>query len=273
MLLLVPVLWGSFAPVNKNCFKDASTDSLFITNMYSHFVSSIVFLICNKFNITKFNYNCGLELGGYMFAGQITQMIGLSSISASLNALLVQSNCVIICIVNIKKEGVRHVFPALLSVCGACFLFTGNVHDINMFGALVTIGSSLFYALHTVRLQAYLDIPILVQVASQMYIVTFLDAIIVIASLLTHIQWNVDIISNTFCIFWNGLFVHCVTLFAMSAAQEKIPSNIAGIVYATEPAFAILISHFLFSQQIILQEIIGMILFFSAIVFTVEINH
>lgn len=106
-LIAVPALWGSYTPALKMLLDGRNVPPAVVTNLASHVVGflSLLFLWYLQPGGAKLPedpaerrraMHASLELGTYLFFGQLTQLLGLAGTSATTNAVLVQSSVVII---------------------------------------------------------------------------------------------------------------------------------------------------------------------------------
>ena len=107
-LMSVPMLWGSFTPTMKLLLTFKRPPPAIVTNLASHVVGAV--MLCLLALIQRPPPHCfgspgperrrvlsaSLELGIYLFFGQLTQLLGLQGTSATVNAILVQASVVIV---------------------------------------------------------------------------------------------------------------------------------------------------------------------------------
>ena len=118
-LLSVPMLWGSFTPTMKLLLAVHRPPPALVTNLCSHVVGAVTLCIITL--VTRPPPHClgsttrerrrmlraSLELGVYLFFGQLTQLLGLQGTTATVNAVLVQASVVIVPLFDSAEAPVR----------------------------------------------------------------------------------------------------------------------------------------------------------------------
>jgi drug/metabolite transporter (DMT)-like permease len=246
-LLSVPLLWGTFTPSMKLLLDHKHAPPVILTNLLSHTVGAVA-LACLWLLEAVPRQQClpimdedrhpptkrrmalaSLELGIYLFFGQLTQLLGLGGTSATTNAILVQSSVVIVPLCEPARGLSRcsRVLPSLLALAGIAAITvapqlvtvsppsphtspeTSVGHRLadgshartegegdpsqTTFGVLCSLASAVFYALHTLRLSEYGDVEATVQATGQVAFNAVLDLVAVpISSILAGgncLQW------------------------------------------------------------------------------------
>ncbi len=105
-LVSVPILWGTYTPVAKILLLEANAPAT-LSNFATHGVGAISLLsllalqrargkaaakTCSRGRTLR----ASLELGTYLWLGQLLQLLGLASTSATINALLVQASVIFV---------------------------------------------------------------------------------------------------------------------------------------------------------------------------------
>lgn len=281
ILLSVPLIWGSYAPIFKYALpRTLNLKEMIIIANFCSIISCIVFapvFVMKRFRQTSSEdcFQC-IMIGILLFGGQITQLTGLSHTSASTNAILVQTSCVCISIYNCKKTGRFHVLTSILAIIGAYITVNGDNQQDDFLGVCWTLLSAGFYACHTIAI-GKTSADFLVQTVIQLLILALGNIFVLIGMLaFTYNFVNLNRIQNIntlLLIAWNSLAGTAWTTFAMSYAQTRINSTIAGLVYATEPVFAILFSLCIFNETIYANQWFGVVMIVVANFASIYVDH
>tara|TARA_B110001452_G_scaffold134045_1_gene111461 strand:- start:835 stop:1914 length:1080 start_codon:yes stop_codon:yes gene_type:complete len=294
-LLSVPMLWGSYSPSMKLLLSFKHAPPAIVTNLASHLVGSVL-LCCIWFvqrppphcfgtgDARKRAMRASLELGVYLFFGQLTQLLGLEGTSATVNAILVQASVVIVPLFDTADAPSRkasklaitlaRLLPSLLALAGVIVLTSApsadeassssSRDDGEWRGVAFSLASAVFYALHTIRLSEYADVDATTQAAGQVVVNTALDvlALPVVFAFTGGAGWlaKASYVARqrlALAAAWNGLFVVGATTWAMSFAQQAFPASTAALAYAMEPLFAALFAAGLLHESIHPLQLLG----------------
>jgi len=231
-LVSVPLFWGTFTPSMKLLLDHHHAPPVVFTNFLSH-VAGVIALGLLWLAEAVPRGRCfpdaesGLraaaddeppsrqrmllascELGFYLFFGQLTQLLGLSGTTATINAILVQSSVVLVPVIEEARSGLpasgrlRRLLPSQLALVGIATITvmpslierangsSGGSSSITSgrllaaaaaedeqttFGILCSLASAGFYALHTLRLSEYGDVDATVQATGQVAANAVLD--------------------------------------------------------------------------------------------------
>ena len=216
-LLSVPMLWGSFTPTMKLLLNVKRPPPALVTNLCSHVVGAITLCIITL--VTRPPPHClgssvkerrrmlraSLELGVYLFFGQLTQLLGLQGTTATVNAVLVQASVVIVPLFDTAEAPVRkasrlavvaaRLLPSLIALGGVVVLTsapsaegagTALKEEEATLGIVFSLVSAVCYAMHTMRLSEYSDVDPTAQAAGQVLVNALLDvAAMPVAAMLT----------------------------------------------------------------------------------------
>ena len=215
-LLSVPMLWGSFTPTMKLLLNVHRPPPALVTNLCSHVVGAVTLCIITL--VTRPPPHClgstarerrrvlraSLELGVYLFFGQLTQLLGLQGTTATVNAVLVQASVVIVPLFDTAEAPVRkasrlaivaaRLLPSLIALGGVIVLTsapsaegagTGLKQEATL-GIVFSLVSAVCYAMHTMRLSEYADVDPTAQASGQVLVNALLDvAAMPVAAMLT----------------------------------------------------------------------------------------
>lgn len=291
-LLSVPILWGSYSPSMKLLLSFKHAPPAIVTNLASHLVGAA--LLCGIWCVQRPPPHCfgtgdgrkramraSLELGVYLFFGQLTQLLGLEGTTATVNAILVQASVVIVPLFDTADAPSRkasklaitlaRLLPSLLALAGVIVLTSApSADDASSrandggVGIAFSLASAVFYALHTIRLSEYADVDATTQAAGQVVVNAALDvlALPVVFAFTGGSGWlrkasDVALTRLALAAAWNGVFVVGATTWAMSFAQQAFPASTAALAYAMEPLFAALFAAGILSESIHPLQLLG----------------
>jgi len=299
-LIAVPALWGSYTPALKMLLDGRNVPPPVVTNLASHVVGflSLLFLWYLQPGGAKLPedpaerrraMHASLELGTYLFFGQLTQLLGLAGTSATTNAVLVQSSVVIIPLLDSAGFESRRwrtpsgfairMLPSTLAFGGVALITgvgapgAGEEGENTPLGLAFSMASAVFYAMHTLRLSAYGDVDPTVQAVGQVGVNTLIDVVALPLSALFPgggaVAWLVSTGKGARkrlgrAALWNGVFVVGATTWSMSYAQQACSASTAALAYATEPLFAAVLAAFVLGDSISSMQLAGGALVFAA---------
>ena len=209
-LISVPLLWGSYTPALKLLLTRRNPPPPILTNLTSHAVGFVTLVVvsyiqncmsltgprCRRLRLLPADEQldwsratrASLELGIYLFFGQLTQLLGLAATSATTNAILVQASVVVVPLIDPPEGGApkgrRHaaarwlvrLTPSLLALGGVAMICgigrdqPAGRHDEpenTAVGIGFSLASAAFYAMHTLRLSHYGDVDPTLQALGQ----------------------------------------------------------------------------------------------------------
>ena len=302
-LATVPLLWGTFTPSMKLLLNMKHAPPVMLTNLSSHIVGTAALALlwalealpresCLPINDMPSNgmskerqaLRASCELGLYLFCGQLTQLVGLTGTTATINAILVQSSVVFVPLFEgrIPTSSVwaciNHLMPSLLALCGIALITvvpklqqsasgSDPAAEETTLGIVCSLCSALCYAMHTVRLSAYASIDATVQATGQVAVNTLLDVVLLpIASLLGYgsssRRWlyhanDAAIRKLGIAATWNGIMIVGATTWAMSYAQRTVRASTAALAYALEPLFAAVLAAMVLDESLGIAQLAG----------------
>ena len=150
-LMSVPMLWGSYSPSMKLLLSFKHAPPAIVTNLASHLVGAASLCVIwwvqrppphcfGTGDARKRAIRASLELGVYLFFGQLTQLLDLEGTTATVNAILVQASVVIVPLFDTADAAVaqgeqacHHAGALLLSLpalAGVIVLTTAPSRDV-----------------------------------------------------------------------------------------------------------------------------------------------
>ena len=288
-LLTVPLLWGTFAPALKLLLNSKAPPPPLAINLVSHGVATLALMLLLKKTRTqwsKSDINGSLELGFYLFCGQMTQLLGLNGTKATTNAIFVQSAVIIVPAIELVPEirrtnftlkVVRNLIPSFIALFGIVLVTTtaDDDGDGDTFeGVAYSLVAAFFYALHTIRVSAIDTDPdkqALGQVA-----VNFAFDVLALPFAASSREWLFYRFTGKFkklhnfllASGWNGIMVSAFTTWAMSYAQSVVDANTAALAYAMEPVFAAVLAWMFLGDTLTGAQTCGAILVVCANIFS-----
>lgn len=282
-LVSVPILWGTYTPVAKLLLLDTNAPAT-LSNFATHGVGAISLLSLlalqrarGKAAATTSSrgrtLRASLELGTYLWLGQLLQLLGLASTSATINALLVQASVIFVPLLE-RSNGPRSLArwaPSLLALSGVAMVSNPSAlltdGSTNAAGVVLSLLAAVCYSVHTHRLSCYDDVGALEQASGQLLVTLGLDALVLAvaaalyacgtgaaaglaarpllqAVLTPALPWLSGAAAETrrslaLGAAWNGVATCALTTWAMSFAQKTFAASTAALAYALEPCFAI----------------------------------
>ncbi len=283
-LLLTALIWGGTFSLIKAALDDVS--AMVFVSLRFGLASIILFFVFRSSlkGVGKQNIKDGAVLGFLLFAGFITQTLGLKETTATKSAFITGTFVVLTPIFQVLIE---KRIPSLINIVGIIIVFTGiaflsskgdSAFDIfNELGSNFTFGDFLtflcavFYALYIV----YLDI-----ISSrndykfltffQIFVTLILSVISIPLLHITHVEYAYINPSELviFAILYTALFATIITTMLQTKYQRGVTPTKAGIIFSFEPIFAALFAYIFLSEIPGFAGIIGAVLIFTGIIIT-----
>lgn len=283
-LLLTALIWGGTFSLIKAALDDVS--AMVFVSLRFGLASLILFFVFRSSlkGVGKQNIKDGAVLGFLLFAGFITQTLGLKETTATKSAFITGTFVVLTPIFQVLIE---KRIPSLINIVGIIIVFTGiaflsskgdSAFDIfNELGSNFTFGDFLtflcavFYALYIV----YLDI-----ISSrndykfltffQIFVTLILSVISIPLLHITHVEYAYINPSELviFAILYTALFATIITTMLQTKYQRGVTPTKAGIIFSFEPIFAALFAYIFLSEIPGFAGIIGAVLIFTGIIIT-----
>lgn len=283
-LLLTALIWGGTFSLIKSALDDISA-MVFVSLRFGLASIILYFLFRSSLKGLRIqNYKDGFILGFLLFAGFITQTLGLKETTATKSAFITGTFVVLTPIFQVVIE---KRIPSLVNIIGIIIVFTGiaflsssgdsilgvfsELGSNFTFGDFLTFLCAVFYALYIV----YLDI---ISGRNNYKFLTFFQIFVtMILSVLSipflHITGVEAAYINftnlvIFTILYTSLFATIITTLLQTKYQRGVTPTKAGIIFSFEPIFAALFAYLFLSEIPGFMGIIGAVLIFSGILFT-----
>lgn len=283
-LLLTALIWGGTFSLIKAALDDVS--AMVFVSLRFGLASLILFFVFRSSlkGVGKQNIKDGAVLGFLLFAGFITQTLGLKETTATKSAFITGTFVVLTPIFQVLIE---KRIPSLINIVGIIVVFTGiaflsskgdSAFDIfNELGSNFTFGDfltflcAIFYALYIV----YLDI-----ISSrndykfltffQIFVTLILSVISIPLLHITNVEYAYINPSELviFAILYTALFATIITTMLQTKYQRGVTPTKAGIIFSFEPIFAALFAYIFLSEIPGFAGIIGAVLIFTGIIIT-----
>lgn len=215
----------------------------------------------------------GLELGGFVFLANVSQVLGLEQTSASRAAFLNQLQTVVVPILagalGLQAISNRTWASSAIAVSGVALLSLDKSHGSvsSLTGDALEVVSAIFFSAYILRLGKYAQkvrAPPLV--ATKIVVQALLSICWVTASSLLstshHVTANyapggrmvpaggvlgtgwtaADVAVNVGVVIWTGLFVSALSGYIQTKGQSAVKPSDAAVIFATQPLFAAALS-------------------------------
>ncbi|GAB0494941.1 hypothetical protein MMPV_006238 [Pyropia vietnamensis] len=215
----------------------------------------------------------GLELGGFVFLANVSQVLGLEQTSASRAAFLNQLQTVVVPILagalGLQAISNRTWISSAIAVSGVALLSLDKSHGSvsSLTGDGLEVVSAIFFSAYILRLGKYAQkvrAPPLV--ATKIVVQALLSICWVTASSLLSASYHVsanyapggrmvpaggvlgtgwtaaDVAVNVGVVVWTGLFVSALSGYIQTKGQSAVKPSDAAVIFATQPLFAAALS-------------------------------
>lgn len=280
-LLSTALIWGGTFALIKSALSDVSP-TLFITLRFS-VATFVLYPFFRKYfsGLTLRNYKQATLLGVLLFAGFITQTLGLQFTSATKSAFITGTFVVFTPLFQTLLE---KRIPAMQNMVGIVFVFVGIVllssrgasgfeilselETTFNFGDFLTLLCAVFYALYIV----YLDI---ISNSNEPKFLTFFQ--IFVTALLSIVSVSIfgftgiesASISFTptliFAVIYTSIFATILTTFLQTKFQKEVTPTKASILFSMEPIFAAVFAFLLINEKLSMFGIIGSLFIFAGV--------
>lgn len=283
-LLLTALLWGGTFSLIKSVLDDISP-MVFVSMRFALASVILYVLFRSSFtNLKKHHFTEGAVLGFLLFAGFITQTIGLKETTATKSAFITGSFVVLTPIFQVIIE---KRMPTMVNIIGIIVVFTGiaflsssgtsplsvvtELGSNFTFGDFLTFLCAVFYALyivyldkisggHDYRFLTFFQIAVtfVLSVASAF----LLDVSGIEPAELTP---NIGVIG---AVLYTAIFATIITTLLQTRYQRAVTPTKAGIIFSFEPIFASIFAYIFLSEVPGLLGVIGGILIVGGVIFT-----
>jgi drug/metabolite transporter (DMT)-like permease len=225
------------------------------------------------------------ELGVYLFVGSLAQLVALQHTSASRSAFLVQLTTVLVPTLDVALLGaapdLRVFLSATLALLGVVVLSrTGpTVVDPALGDALgaFNVGDALSllaaaaYTTHVLRLEKIvLKVPSILALVEGKAVVQFCLSVLAASFTLSpddrHALTTASSLQNIApgavattlgCLVWIGAMSTAAATVCQVEGQKRVGASVAAVIYAAQPAFAVLFAYVVLGERLTPGEFAG----------------
>ncbi|MBC8061524.1 MAG: DMT family transporter [Clostridiaceae bacterium] len=269
-LLITAILWGGGFIGVKDAL--ATIEPLHLTAIrfsLAGIILSIIFFKRLK-QIKRQDLYAGLIIGLLLFAGFVTQTIGLKYTTAGKNAFLTGLNVVMVPFFYwaLKKKfpGLQTIAAAILSFLGIGLLTLQNGSIVMNFGDLMTIICAVFFAIHITAIGHFSkDCDTVVLAILQMIVAAVLS---IVCAVLFEPKMPLSNINsgNIYSIGYLVIFSTMIAFLIQNTAQKYTMATHAAIILCMESVFGSIFSVIFLKEIFSPTMIIGCVVIFVAII-------
>lgn len=266
-LLFVCLMWGSTYTASKIALADISPTYIVGLSYFIAFI--ILFLLCIK-RIKKFNLTillCGVLIGAIVSSGTILINFGLTYTTATKAGLFNSIEIIIIPIfafVFLKdKIKLNDIISVIIAVLGIVFInFNGLSFDFGI-GDMLCIGGTILYGLQVVVTSKFVkDQDTSLIALSQVFFISVFS----LSAGLTLEKFPIHVSAlSLWIILYLGVLCYAVGYYLQAKVLKVISSTHTGVIMASIPVFAMLISIITLGESLNLYGIIGAALIILAL--------
>lgn len=302
----VAFFWGSFSPAVRALYALKHPPSPAVFNTVRLMLSSVTFLPTWRREYRRARRKVrrgerldwhsaeymwlrgGLELGCFVFLGNVTQVIGLEYTPASRAAFLVQLQTVIIPLLASVFGGegrppripARTLFTSVMAFVGVFLLSqdktnsasgaaaAGDGATSSLLGDALEVAAAFLFSVYVLRLDRYARrvrdttplaaTKIAVQTACSFLWALFGGGAAAIIAQHDLTQLGVyDVLVTVAVVAWSGLLVSAFTGFALPQCQRTVSVAEGGVILATQPLFATALSVVFLGEQLGWRGVLG----------------
>lgn len=269
LLFIATVIWGSSFFMLKNAIDKYPTYYvLALRFLVGAIILGIIFIkkviTLNHTTIIK-----GIILGLFLSLAYWFQTIGLKMSTPSKNAFLTATYCIIVPFISWlffkKKPGAYNIIAGALCVLGIGLISLNKDLSIGR-GEILTIISSLFFALQIVFISRYAKKEDMIQLLLAEMLTTGL--IFTVLSLATESQYYPIKMSfiEFLPILYLIIFATVVAQLFQMLGQKVVPANEASLILSLEAVFGTAFSIIFYKEKLSAQLIAGFVMIFFALI-------
>ncbi|CAN5599811.1 DMT family transporter [soil metagenome] len=263
LLLLVAFIWGTSFPLTKISLDYISPVFLVFLRFA---ITTVLFYIVYRKQVKVFQFSewkNGAILGFLLFAGFVSQTVGIGYTSASNSAFITGTNLIMIPFVQyflLKVKPKKENFIGIIIVIIGLYFLADAFNNSMNFGDLITLLCALAFAIHIVFLDKYLKhdkiINLIFGQFLSMSVFTLVFFIVYELLIIKSFLFNptVPVISILLYVSIVGtLFVFII----VTKYQGKTTPVRAGIIYNMEQVFAVIFAFIILNERLSLMQIAG----------------
>lgn len=272
ILLFVTVSWGlSFPTIKIGLNYISPVFFVFIRFTLTLLIFYLIFrkkiAILKKQNIVK-----GIILGIFLYAGFLTQTIGLKYTTASNSAFITGTNILIIPFAQIL---IIRKYPKPENVIGIIIAFAGmyyltGIEDMNInIGDFFTLLCAVSFAFQIVMLDYYSRTTDYLSLIYGQFIAMSVFSLLTTVIFEIAVSNELLLIPNyslLFVILFNTVFSTLIALFLSSKYQRYTTPVKAGLIYNSEVVFAVIFAYIILNEVLSGKQIAGALLIMAGVI-------
>lgn len=265
-LLTTTLIWGTSFVVLKNTLDSVSTLYVLAFRFAGAAVLLCVFCLKELKKLDRAYIKGGALMGLCMFLAYVLQTFGLEHTTPGKNAFLTATYCVLAPLIgwgiNKKRPDRYNISAALICIVGIGFVSLDGNMGINI-GDVLTIGCGVFYALHMLATEKYVEgrnplLLTMLQFATS-GLLAWIFALIT-EPVPTQIPSNAVISIVYLCVMCSAV---CYLL--QTIGQKHTPSSEAAVIMTLESVFGVFFSALFYHEKLTLRLLFGFTLIFVAV--------
>lgn len=266
-LFSAALIWGSSFFIVKNSVEVFQPFTLMsIRFVVAFIVMSLIFYKSYK-NISKSHVIRGMIMGGFLFAAQATQTVGILTTTPGKNAFLTTIYCVIVpflhWFVDKKKPDTSNAVAGMLCLVGLGLVSLNESFNIKI-GDTLTIISGILYAGHIVSVEkSGRNHDIILLTVLQMG--TTAVCSVVCCLIFEKFPGSVDL-STGLSVAYLALGVTMLAFLLQNIGQKNTNPSEASIILCLESVFGVLFSIIFYGEILTIRLFIGFVIIFIAII-------
>jgi len=297
VLATVPIAWGTYTPVVKYIYDvlDPPIPGIIFSGIY-YTIAAVTLGLLSTLSSSETTTNttnnttikAGIELGLYLFIGNLLQLIGLKTIPAYRAAFLVQLTTILVPFGESLLKQTK-LSNTTYGACGLAFVGVLLMGGVNFSSTSIDIAfnqgdvcivlAAVSYTMHVLRLDTYskqINNPI--ELASSKATVeaslSGLAIVVLLATGTTETMWSdasleVSNYLNTLdgsalpspaavgACLWTGWITCAYTIYAQSYGQLYVSPTNANLLYTTQPIASSIFAYLLLNETFQLNDYIG----------------
>lgn len=287
VLLTVPLAWGTYNPVVKYLYTiDPPVPGLIFSAAY-YIVAALtlwLLLLLSQKDLRPSSpaWAGGIELGSYLFVGNLVQVVALRTVPADRAGFLVQLTTIIVPFLDAMLN--QSVLPS--RTWGACWVALAGVVCLEFdavtggmtSGDVLMLCAAAVYSLHVVRLGTYATKTEPLQLAACKATFESILSILLVGSLWQGSVFSLDAAADIQrfltsiddgslrieawrpalgAVLWTGWITCAYTIYAQSYGQRRVKPTDANLIYTVQPIFTALFAFLLLEETIGTNGIVG----------------
>lgn len=290
VLASVPIAWGTYGPVVKFLYEVQPAVPGIVFSAAYYIVASLVLNVLSILSPIApmsdgfdddFPVQGGLELGSYLFLGNLLQVKGLETVPSDRAAFIVQLTTIIVpllsAVINKVSVSLRTWLACILAFTGVIIMgLDGKEVGLSLAASLtegdfLVMAAAVLYSMHVVRLSRYaMETTPLKLAASKATTEAILSITVVTGLLWTNVGgtevatffealtsgWVAKTVTLTTltpaigAILWTGLVTCAYTIYAQSYGQARVAPTEANLIYTIQPLFTSLFAYMLLGETL-----------------------